>query len=157
MTLPTRQLGANGPHVTAIGFGMMGLSAFYGKADPDEERFKFLDYLYEKGELFWDTADVYGDSEELLGKWFQRNPEKRKNIVLATKFGNMGNGNARTDPEYVRQACEASLKRLQTSYIDVYYVHRVDYKTPIELTIGAMAELEKYAYLYLCPVRSCTS
>ena len=70
--LPHRQLGKNGPMVTALGYGAMGLSTFYGKADPDEERFKLLDRAYELGQTFWDTADMYGDSEDLLGKWFQR-------------------------------------------------------------------------------------
>ena len=65
--LATRQLGKNGPNVTRIGYGTMGLSAFYGAAKPDEERFKLLDKLYADGELFWDTADMYGDSEDLLG------------------------------------------------------------------------------------------
>ncbi len=145
MPFPTRQLGTNGPQVPAIGFGLMGLSAFYGRADTDEERFKFLDHLHAQGEFFWDTSDAYGDSEELVGKWFHRNPEKRRDVILATKFGNLGNGKARTDPEFVHQACDASLKRLQTDYIDVQYVHRVDSNTPIEHTIGAMVELKRYA------------
>ncbi|KAM0510989.1 hypothetical protein ACHAPE_010347, partial [Trichoderma viride] len=81
--------------------GFMGLSAFYGKAAPLAERLQFLDQLYDSGERFWDTADAYGDSEELLGMWFKANPNKRQDIVLATKFGNMGHGVARTDPAYV--------------------------------------------------------
>ncbi|ORX33285.1 NADP-dependent oxidoreductase domain-containing protein, partial [Kockovaella imperatae] len=68
--LPTRQLGKDGPHVTAMGIGLMGLSVFYGKAKPDEERFALLDKAYDCGELHWDTADMYGDNEDLLGKWF---------------------------------------------------------------------------------------
>lgn len=143
MPFPTRQLGKNGPQVTAIGFGMMGLSSYYGATESDEERLKVLDHLYNTGERFWDSANSYGDSEDLIGKWFQRNPDKRKDIVLATKFGNLGGGNARTDPEYVKQSCAKSLERLHTSYIDVYYVHRVDPKTPIELTVQAMAELKQ--------------
>lgn len=67
--LPTRQLGKDGPQVTALGFGLMGLSIFYGKKLPDEERLKFLDHVYESGELFWDSSDVYGDSEDILGQY----------------------------------------------------------------------------------------
>jgi aryl-alcohol dehydrogenase-like predicted oxidoreductase len=82
--LETRKLGKNGPEVPALGFGMMGLSAFYGKPDPDEERFAVLDRAYELGDTFWDSADIYGDSEDLLGKWFKRTG-KRDEIFLATK------------------------------------------------------------------------
>lgn len=66
--LPTRKLGKNGPQVTALGLGLMGLSAFYGQKKPDEERMKFLDYIYEAGERFWDSSDIYGDNEDLLGR-----------------------------------------------------------------------------------------
>lgn len=86
--LPTRKLGKNGPEVTALGFGTMGLSAFYGKPKPDEERYAVQDHVYESGCLNWDTADMYADSEDLLGRWFKRNPGKRDNIFLATKFAN---------------------------------------------------------------------
>lgn len=82
--LPTRKLGKNGPEVTALGLGLMGLSVFYGKTRPDEERFQVLDRAYELGQTFWDTADMYGDSEDLLGKWFERTG-KRSEIFLATK------------------------------------------------------------------------
>ncbi len=82
--LPTRKLGKNGPAVPALGFGLMGLSAFYGKADSDEARFVVLDRAYELGERFWDSADMYGDNEDLLGKWFARTG-KRADIFLATK------------------------------------------------------------------------
>ncbi|KAI5455510.1 hypothetical protein NCC49_000318 [Naganishia albida] len=147
-SLPARQLGKQGPQVTAIGFGTMGLSAFYGKVDSDEERFKVLDRAYELGESHWDSADIYGDSEELLGKWFARTG-KRSEIFLTTKFANkvLGGGGAKREidssPEYCREACEKSLKRLGTDYIDLYYCHRVDKKTPIEKTIEAMAQLQK--------------
>ncbi|GAM37016.1 hypothetical protein TCE0_022r06571 [Talaromyces pinophilus] len=144
MQPPTRRLGTNGPSVTAIGYGMMGLSAFYGKRQDDETRLQFLDKLYAAGQRFWDTSDIYGDSEDLLGKWFRLNPEKRQHIFLATKFGNMGGGNARTDPDYVLEACGKSLKRLRTDYIDLYYVHRADPGTPIEETVRAMDRLKKY-------------
>jgi len=71
-----------------MGFGTMGLSAFYGKPLPDKERFAVLDAAYEAGELFWDSADMYADSEDLLGNWFSQNPGKREKIFLATKFAN---------------------------------------------------------------------
>ncbi|RFU33741.1 hypothetical protein B7463_g2591, partial [Scytalidium lignicola] len=159
MSFPTRKLGSNGPEVTAIGFGLMGLSAFYGATESDEERFKVLDHLYNTGERFWDSANVYGDSEDLIGKWFNRNPEKRKDIFLATKFGNLGGGLAKTDPGFVKESCAKSLQRLQTDYIDLYYVHRVNPSTPIELTIQAMVELKKEGkikYLGLSEVSATT-
>ncbi len=144
--LPTRQLGQNGPQVTALGFGGMGLSAFYGTPAPDAERLALLDRAYELGETNWDSADVYGDNEELLGKWFARTG-KRAEIFVATKFGNLvaadGTRQVRSDPEYVREACEKSLKRLGVETIDLYYCHRLDRKTPIERTVRAMVELKK--------------
>ena len=144
--VPTRQLGRNGPHVTALGFGAMGLSAFYGGPESDEERFKVLDRAYELGEVNWDSADVYADNEDLIGKWFKRTG-KRDEIFLATKFANQmlkdGSRITRSDPEYVKEACEKSLKRLGIDCIDLYYCHRVDGVTPIEKTVEAMAQLKK--------------
>lgn len=125
--LPTRQLGKDGPQVTALGLGLMGISVAYGKVDSDEERFKVLDRAYELGVTNWDTADAYNDSEDLIGKWFQRT-NKRDDIFLATKFALVrvsdGNLGYRSDPEYVKQACAKSLKRLGVSHIDLYYCHR---------------------------------
>lgn len=126
----------------------MGLSAFYGQAEPDEVRFKVLDRALELGETFWDSADAYLDSEDLVGKWFKRTG-KRDQIFLATKFGNktLPNGKGRvvdSSPEFVKEACEKSLKRLGIETIDLYYCHRVDKKTPIEKTVEAMVELKKY-------------
>ncbi|KAL8808068.1 MAG: hypothetical protein Q9182_000346 [Xanthomendoza sp. 2 TL-2023] len=144
--LPTRQLGKNGPQVTALGFGAMGLSAFYGPPDADEERFKVLDRAYELGERNWDSADVYMDNEDLIGKWFARTG-KRSEIFFATKFANVrnpdGTREVRSDPTYVHEACRKSLSRLGIDFIDLYYCHRVDGKTPIEHTVRAMAELQK--------------
>ena len=123
----------------------MGLSAFYGKTESDEDRFKFLDKVYELGETFWDSADVYMDNEDLIGKWFKRTG-KRDDIFLATKFANQwkdGRMSSRSDPEYVKEACEKSLKRLGIPTIDLYYCHRVDKTTPIEKTVEAMAQLKK--------------
>jgi aryl-alcohol dehydrogenase-like predicted oxidoreductase len=147
--LQTRKLGKNGPEVVALGFGAMGLSSFYGAPASDEERFKVLDRAYELGQTNWDSADIYGDSEELIGKWFARTG-KRDEIFLATKFANKltPEGGIRmsvdSSPEYVKQAVEKSLKRLGIKTIDLYYCHRVDKKTPIEKTVQAMAELKKY-------------
>ncbi|CAK7224487.1 hypothetical protein SCUCBS95973_005534 [Sporothrix curviconia] len=142
MPFPTRQLGPNGPTVTGLGIGLMGLSVFYGTVASDEERFKFLDHVYASGNRFWDTADMYGDNEDLLGKWFKLHPGRREEIFLATKFGNTPARIVRSDPEYAREACAKSLRRLGVDYIDLYYVHRVDRKTPIEDTMAALVELK---------------
>ena len=159
--LPTRQLGSMGPQVTAVGFGAMGLSAFYGTPKPDEERFKVFDAAYEKGELFWDSADIYGDNEVLIGKWFKNNPGKREKIFLATKFGNCRTpeGKVRIDstPEYCKKACEKSLSRLDTSFIDLYYCHRLNKDTPIEKTVEAMAELKKEGKIKYLGLSECSS
>ncbi|PRP86279.1 putative aldo-keto reductase (AKR13) [Planoprotostelium fungivorum] len=148
MSLPTRSLGKNGPQVTALGFGTMGLSAFYGPTKPDNERFAVLDAAFAAGELNWDSADVYMDSEDLLGKWFAANPGKREKIFLATKFGAFRieedgqRGPTDSTPEYCKKAIERSLKRLGLPYVDLYYAHRLDGKTPVEKTVAAMAELK---------------
>ncbi|XP_014550783.1 hypothetical protein COCVIDRAFT_42776 [Bipolaris victoriae FI3] len=145
MSLPIAPLGRNGPQVNRLGFGLMGLSTLYGPPKPDSERLALLDHAYELGERFWDTSDMYGDNEPLLGKWFKANPSKRTDIFLATKFGikDGGAGGIDSSPEYVKVAFEKSLERLDTPYVDLYYCHRVDQKTPIELTVKAMAELVK--------------
>ncbi|OSD02677.1 Aldo/keto reductase [Trametes coccinea BRFM310] len=136
--LPTRRIGD--ADVTAIGYGHMT----YSEKLPDEERFKFLDALYESGCTNWDTANVYGDSEDFIGKWFTRTG-KRNEIFLATKFGLFPEpGKAvNGEPAYVRQSIEKSLKRLCTDYVDLYHLHRADPNVPIELTVRAMAELVK--------------
>jgi len=145
---PTKRLGKNGSFVSALGFGIMGLSAFYGEVADDETRFKVLDRAYELGQTFWDTSDYYGDNEELIGKWFARTG-KRDEIFLATKFGFGSDYNAgvRSDAEFVKEACDRSLKRLGVETIDLYYAHRLDGKTPVEDTIEAMVELKKYLSL----------
>jgi len=160
--LPTRKLGKNGPEVTALGFGLMGLSAFYGAPESDEARFKVLDRALELGETFWDSADVYGDSEDLVGKWFKKTG-KRNEIFLATKFASIRTpeGGRRVDssPEYVKVACEKSLKRLGVETIDLYYCHRVDKVTPIEKTVEALVQLKnegKIKYLGLSEITSDT-
>lgn len=163
MSLPTATLGKNGPQVNRLGFGLMGLSAFYGDKKPDNERLALLDAAYEMGERFWDTADMYGDSEDLLNKWFKANPDKRSNIFLATKFANRmredGSNTVDSSFEYTKEACAKSLKRLGLDSVDLYYCHRVDGKTPIEKTIQAMVELKnegKFKYLGLSEVSSDT-
>jgi len=162
-TYPTRRLGKDGPEITALGYGLMGLSAFYGKPLPDEQRLALLDEIYELGERNWDTADIYGDSEDLVGKWLAKNPDKRENIFLATKFANKtnedGSREVNSTPEYCKQACARSLKRLGVDHIDLYYCHRLDRKTPIEQTVRAMAELKsegkiKYLGLSECSAES---
>ncbi|KAF3212111.1 hypothetical protein TWF106_010041 [Orbilia oligospora] len=146
--IPTRRLGKNGPSVSELGYGAMGLSIGYGTAKPDEHRFKMLDAVIESGIYFIDTSDIYGDSEELIGRWFKQNPGLREKVFLATKFGikmDRSNGAFWADgsPEYVKTAVESNLKRLDIDYIDLYYVHRIDSKIPIELTMGALKELKQ--------------
>ncbi|KAI0777386.1 Aldo/keto reductase [Trametes elegans] len=156
--LPTRKIGD--ANVTAIGYGAMGIAAAYGDKLPDEERFKFLDTLYELGCTNWDTADIYMDSEDLIGNWslfrrMEQNPHadpltpirfkrtgKRSEIFLATKFGFAPEPGRQVsgEPEYVHKAIKRSLQRLGVDYIDLYYLHRADPKVPIELTVRAMAE-----------------
>ncbi|PVI07767.1 aldo-keto reductase, putative [Periconia macrospinosa] len=155
MSLPTAPLGKNGPEVTRVGFGLMGLSAFYGTTKPDHERLALLDEAYSQGQRFWDTADVYGDNEDLLGKWFKANPDKRDSVFLATKFAvrfRDGDFFIDSSPEYARNACARSLERLGLPSVDLYYCHRLDGKTPVEKTIKTMVQLKnegKFKYLGL--------
>jgi aryl-alcohol dehydrogenase-like predicted oxidoreductase len=158
--LPTRQLGKNGPQVTALGYGAMGLSAYYAPAAPDEERLKFLDYVYNSGILSWDTSDVYGDSENLLGKWFTKTG-KRSEIFLATKGGagvdEEGKSLVRSDPEYIKKACVKSLERLGLDSVDLYYIHRLDKVTPIEKTVAAMVELKNQGKIKYLGLSECSA
>lgn len=148
MSIPDRNLGPEGPQVPAVGLGLMSIGGIYGSAGTLDEKLAFLNQAHAVGQYFWDTADVYQDSEDIVGEWFKRSG-KRDDIFLATKFGvqrdsKTGSMSIRSDPEYVKIACEKSLKRLGVSTIDLYYCHRVDGVTPIEKTIEAMAELKKY-------------
>src|SRR5213080_258759 len=140
-----RKLGRGGPIVSAIGLGCMGMSEFYGHHD-DAESLAAIDRAIDLGITFFDTADIYGPhtNEELLGRGIRG---KRHHVVIATKFGILrdpdtpGFRGINGKPEYVKQACDASLHRLGVDCIDLYYQHRVDPETPIEETVGAMAEL----------------
>jgi len=145
--MKTIELGRSGLKVSALGLGCMGMSEFYAGFD-DAESIATIHRALELGITLLDTADVYGPhkNEELVGRAIEG---KRDQVVLATKFGIVRdpanpqirgvNGN----PNYVKEACEASLRRLNVDHIDLYYQHRVDPNTPIEETVGAMAELVK--------------
>ncbi|MGE6494332.1 aldo/keto reductase [Cupriavidus metallidurans] len=147
MTTP-RKLGRNGPEVFPIGLGCMGMSEFYGAHD-DAESIRTIHHALDHGVNLLDTADIYGPhtNEQLVGRALAGG--RRDKVVLATKFGivrDPSNPTARGvngRPEYVRAACNASLKRLGVDHIDLYYQHRIDPDTPIEDTVGAMAELVK--------------
>jgi len=157
---PLRKLGKSGPQIPALGYGCMGLGAFYGTPKSDEERFAVLDKVYEVGALHWDTADMYGDSEDVIGKWFKKTG-KRSEIFLATKFANKTGDDGKraidSSPEYAKQACTKSLQRLGIDCIDLYYCHRIDKTTPIEKTVAAMVELKnegKIKYLGFSEISS---
>lgn len=142
--MKTKRLGTNGPEISAIGLGLMGMSEFYGPAE-DTRSIDVIHRALDMGINFLDTADVYGTgrNEELVGRALAG---RRDQAVLATKFGNVRgpDGSWRGvngKPDYVKRAAEASLRRLGVETIDLYYQHRVDPATPIEETVGAMAEL----------------
>ncbi len=138
-----RKLGTQGLEVSELGLGCMGMSQFYGPRD-DQESAATLERAVDLGINFFDTADVYGagHNEELVGKALKK---YRDRVIIATKFANQilpdGKRAINGRPEYVRSACDASLKRLGVDHIDLYYQHRVDKNVPIEETVGAMAEL----------------
>src|ERR671934_1564825 len=138
-----RTLGTEGLAVSEQGLGCMGMSAWYGTAD-EQESIATIHRALELGINFLDTADIYGrgHNEQLVGRAIAG---RRDEVVLATKFGNRWYDDGRRtidgSPEYVREAIDASLKRLGVDHVDLYYQHRVDANTPIEETVGAMAEL----------------
>jgi aryl-alcohol dehydrogenase-like predicted oxidoreductase len=140
-----RRLGRDGPEVSAIGLGCMGMSEFY-VGGSEAESIATIHHALDRGVTFLDTADMYGwgKNEELVGRAIR---DRRDEVFLATKFGNVRGPNGeflgvRGDPDYVRSACEASLTRLNIETIDLYYQHRVDTKVPIEDTVGEMARLK---------------
>jgi len=140
-----RQVGKNGPNVGALGLGCMGMSEFYGAGD-ETESIRTIHRALELGVTMLDTADMYGPhaNEQLVGKAIKG---RREQVFLATKFGIVRDPSDPTrrgisgKADYVRSACEGSLQRLGVDHIDLYYQHRVDTSTPIEETVGAMAEL----------------
>jgi aryl-alcohol dehydrogenase-like predicted oxidoreductase len=141
--MQTRKLGKGGLEVSVLGLGCMGMSAFYAGRD-DAESIATIHRALDLGVTMLDTADMYGGgtNEELVGQAIRG---RRDRVIVATKFGNVrrpdGTATVNGRPDYVRQACEASLRRLGIETIDLYYQHRVDPETPIEDTVGAMAEL----------------
>jgi aryl-alcohol dehydrogenase-like predicted oxidoreductase len=152
---PQRKLGDD--LVSALGLGCMGMAIVLSSgAYNDEESLKILTEAADMGINFWVTSDWYGPftNEKLIGRWFKETG-RRDEIFLATKFGmriDDGKVEVSGKPDYVKEACEASLKRLQTDYIDLYYQHRVDSEAPIEKTVEAMAQLKtegKIRYLGL--------
>lgn len=141
-----RKLGMSELEVSPLGLGCMGMSEFYGKGN-EEESIQTIHHALDQGVTFLDTADMYGvgHNEKLIGRAIK---DRRDDVVLATKFGNVRGQDGsflgvNGHPDYVKQSCEDSLKRLGIDYIDLYYQHRVDPEVPIEETVGAMAELVK--------------
>ncbi|MEV8476421.1 aldo/keto reductase [Streptomyces sp. NPDC051173] len=143
-----RKLGADGPEVSAIGLGCMGMSIAYGVPDEEESQ-RTLDRALETGVTLLDTADAYGQglNEELVGRWLRRHTGDRDRVVVATKFGLRHDaasgrvGDVDTSAAYVPVACRASLRRLGVDHIDVYYAHRRNPDTPVEETMGALSRL----------------
>ncbi|OOF90912.1 hypothetical protein ASPCADRAFT_10053 [Aspergillus carbonarius ITEM 5010] len=162
-TIPTHPLGShNPPNLSRIGLGTMSLGGAYNQHNTLTEKLAFLSHAHSMGQTFWDTADIYFSSEAVIGEWFKRTG-KRDDIFLATKFGlafpDMKTQEIRSDPEYVRFACERSLSVLGVESIDLFYCHRVDGVTPVEKTVEAMVELMregKIKYLGLSEVSATT-
>ena len=158
---PQRKIGDT--PVSEQGLGCMGMSFSYtsfGGFD-NEQSYKVLTKAADLGITLWDTSDVYGPhtNEQLIGKWFKETG-RRDEIFLCSKFGNLrvdGKPAVRGDPKYVKEACQASLDRLNTDHIDLYYQHRVDDKVPIEETVKAMAELKKEGKIKYLGLSECSA
>lgn len=157
-----RILGRGGPRISALGLGCLGMSDYYGDRD-EEESLATLQLALDLGVTLFDTADVYGtgSNEELVGRALRG---RRESVVLATKFGLIPNpaggfGGVCGSPEHLRRACEASMLRLGVDWIDLYYVHRIDPRVPIEETVGAMSDLVregKLRWIGLCEANPAT-
>ncbi|EJU03861.1 Aldo/keto reductase [Dacryopinax primogenitus] len=164
MSLPTRKIGKD--DVPYPGLGTMGMSGWYAGFGDTERNIATLKAAWEKGCRFWDTADIYGDkrmweNEELISQVMKECNIPRKDIFLATKFGNWqredGSRVIVGTPEYVKEACDRSLKALGTDYIDLYYQHRVDKNTPIEDTMQAMKELQSAGKIRYIGLSECSA
>ncbi|CAF1192511.1 unnamed protein product [Rotaria sordida] len=160
--MSTRQLGKNGPQVSAIGSGAIVLSVGSGITEPEDKRFKLYDRAIELGCTFFDSGDVYGDSEDSLGRYFEKYPHQREKVFLGTKFALAMSPELKTyivrgDAQYVHEACEKSLKRLGLNSIDLYYAHCIDKTVPIEETVGAMKELVNAGKVKYLGLSNCSS
>ncbi|GAB5590240.1 hypothetical protein Unana1_05140 [Umbelopsis nana] len=159
LTITKREIGKTGIKVSAVGLGCMSLApGVYGKVE-DENSLKLLNKALDIGCDFWDTADVYGmgHSERIISQVLK---DRRKDIFLATKFGidrEAGVGKVNGTPEYLTKACDESLKRLGTDYIDLYYLHRVDKNTPIEVTVAAMTKLVEQGKVKYIGLSECSA
>ncbi|CVK90695.1 related to pyridoxine 4-dehydrogenase [Fusarium proliferatum] len=164
-SLPTKPLSKTGRQIPALGFGLMGLSAVYGPIDNDEKRLAVLDRAWELGYTNWDTANAYGDSEVLLGKWFRLHPERRTDIFLATKFGlrtGIDENGAWTrwadnSPEFFNECLEGSLQKMGVDYVDLYYAHRLDTEVPVEKTMELMAKAKQEGKIKAIGISECAA
>ncbi|KAK6141104.1 hypothetical protein DH2020_025159 [Rehmannia glutinosa] len=144
INVPRMKLGSQGLQVSSLGLGCMGMSAFFGPPKPEPEMIEVIHHAINSGVTFLDTADIYGPytNEILIGKALRGG--MREKVELATKCGfkyENGSFNIVGDPAYIRAACEASLKRLDVDYIDLYYLHRIDINVPIEIAVGELKKL----------------
>jgi len=144
---PTRRLGKDGPAVSAIGFGTMGIGVWYGEPRTDEQAQELLTCALDCGQNLWDTSDCYGKAEQAIGSWFAKYPERRSEVFLCSKFGACNFTKTlvddfipESDPRYVKFALYRSLYMLKTDYIDLYYQHRVDPAVPIEVVMEALRD-----------------
>lgn len=156
---PQRKIGDD--YVSAIGLGCLGMSiSLSSRPRDDQESHDVLTEAANIGINFWDTSDAYGDNQKIIGKWIKESG-RRNEIFLATKFGVKrypdGRSEVHGEPEYVKNACEASLKDLETEYIDLYFQHRMDPKTPIEKTVKAMVELKNEGKIRYLGLSECSA